>query len=338
MTAIGSLDVSPLGLGCMGMSQAYGPADEDESLATLNRALELGVTLWDTADMYGNGHNERLLARVLAEHRADVVLATKFGNVGGSETRGLSSYADRATSDRPAWVDGTPEYVRRACEASLGRLGVDTIDLYYQHRVDPDVPIEETVGAMAELVAEGKVREIGLSEAGAATIRRAHAVHPVAALQSEYSVWERGIEREILPVVRELGITMVPFSPLGRGMLTGAVRSLDDLPADDSRRRFPRWQDENLKANLESVAVVERIAAAHSVDGRPATAAQVALAWLMAQDGQTVPIPGTKRVRWLAANAAAVEVALTADELASLASLSATGQRYPDAMMRAVEL
>ncbi|MQA14778.1 MAG: aldo/keto reductase [Pseudonocardiaceae bacterium] len=317
----------------MGMSQSYGPADTDESLATLRRALELGVTFWDTADVYGNGGNERLLARVLAEHRDEVVLATKFGNISGDEARSRTSYRARADAGKTWFVDGTPSYVRRACDASLARLGVDTIDLYYQHRVDPDVPIEETVGAMAELVAAGKVREIGLSEAAAATIRRANAVHPVAALQSEYSVWERGLESSILPTVRELGITLVPFSPLGRGMLTGTIRSVDELGEDDMRRRLPRWQGGNLAANLDSVAVVERIAAAHG-----ASAAQVALAWLLAQHGPTVPIPGTKRARWLEANAATSDLVLTADELAELAELRATGQRYHDAMMRAVEL
>ena len=293
------LEVSALGLGCMGMSQFYGPADEGESVATVERALELGATFLDTADSYGEGHNERLLARVLAAHRDEVVLATKFGFLKKDGViTGLS---------------GRPEYVREACEASLRRLGVQHIDLYFAHRLDPDVPLEETVGAMAELVARGAVRHIGLCEVDSEQVRRAHAVHPVAAVQSEYSLWSRDVEAEVLPTLRELGIGFVAFSPLGRGFLTGTIRSLDGLDADDYRRRQPRFQPGNLERNLRLVDAVARIAAAIG-----ATPAQLALAWLLHQGEDVVAIPGTKRRERLEENAAAAELRLSVEQLAEL--------------------
>jgi aryl-alcohol dehydrogenase-like predicted oxidoreductase len=302
--------VSALGLGCMGMSTAYGPTDRDESLATLHRALDLGVTFLDTADLYGRGANEELLAAVLADRRDEVVLATKFGIIAGED--GL-----------PAGVDGRPEYVRQACEASLRRLGVDHIDLYYLHRPDPAVPIEDTVGAMAELVADGLIGHLGLSEGSADTIRRAAAVHPIAAVQSEWSVFSRDIERAVLPACREFGIGVVPYSPLGRGLLTGTLTGT--FAPDDFRRTLPRFQGENLDRNLALVGAVREIAEAHG-----ATAGQVALAWLLAQGEDVVPIPGTKRVRYLEENAGALDVTLTADDLARLDALQPAGERYPD--------
>jgi aryl-alcohol dehydrogenase-like predicted oxidoreductase len=310
------LQVSALGLGCMGMSEFYGRTDEGEAVATIHRALELGVTFLDTADMYGWGANERLVGKAIEGRREDVVLATKFGNVRGPNGEYLG-------------IDGSPDYVRSACEASLQRLGVDTVDLYYQHRVDLKTPIEETVGAMAGLVQEGKVRHLGLSEAAPDTIRRAHAVHPITALQSEYSLWTRDPEAEILPTVRELGIGFVAYSPLGRGFLSGRIRSADDLDERDFRRRGPRFQEENLRRNLELVAVVEELAAA-----KGATPSQVALAWVLARGDDIVPIPGTKRVGYLEENAAAAALDLTADELARLERAFpvgvASGDRYPD--------
>jgi aryl-alcohol dehydrogenase-like predicted oxidoreductase len=308
--ALGPLSVSALGLGCMGMSFAYGTADRGESVATLHRALDLGVTFLDTADMYGGGDNEELLATVLADRRDEVTLATKFGILTGED-------------GYPNGVDGSPAYVRQACDASLRRLGVDHIDLYYLHRPDPQVPIEETVGAMAELVAAGKVRHLGLSESSAETIRRAAAVHPIAALQTEWSVFSRDIERTVLPACRELGIGVVPFSPLGRGLLTGALPT--EFADDDFRRTLPRFQQENLERNLEAVGVVRDIAAAHD-----ATPGQVALAWLLAQGEDVVPIPGTKRVRYLEENVGAVDVTLTAAEHARLDAVRPAGDRYPD--------
>ena len=307
------LVVSRQGLGCMGMSEFYGEADEAESVATIHRALALGVTLLDTSDIYGPFTNERLVGRAIADRRGDVMLATKFGIV-----------RDEDGSRRG--IDGSADYVRRACEASLQRLGIDHIDLYYQHRVDPGTPIEETVGARGELVTEGKVRFLGLSEAAPDTIRRAHAVHPITALQTEYSLWERAPEAEILPTVRELGIGFVPYSPLGRGFLTGRYRSLEGLADNDFRRTVPRFGDRHLDDNLRIVEAVEAIAADKGV-----SAAQVALAWVHAQGEDIVPIPGTTTRRHLESNVAALDVALTADNLARLSEFgTATGDRYAD--------
>jgi aryl-alcohol dehydrogenase-like predicted oxidoreductase len=308
------LEVSAEGLGCMGMSEFYGSADEGEATATIERALELGVTFLDTADMYGPFTNEKLVGRAIAGRRDEVVLATKFGNVRGPNGERLG-------------VRGDPGYVREACEASLQRLGVETIDLYYQHRVDPKVPIEETVGAMAELVAQGKVRHLGLSEAAPETIRRAHATHPIAALQTEYSLWSREPEDEILPTLRELGIGFVPYSPLGRGFLTGRFRSADDLPEDDFRRVNPRFEGENFERNLELVERVEEIAAEKDV-----TAGQLALAWVLAQGDDVAPIPGTKHRRYLEENVAALDVELSEEDLRRIDEVApkgvAAGDRY----------
>jgi len=303
--------VSAQGLGCMGMSFAYGTPDAAEAEATLARALDLGITFFDTADVYGMGHNEQLVGKALASRRDEVVLATKFG------------IHDDPTAPRGRrGVRGDAEYVRQACDASLGRLGVDHIDLYYQHRPDIRVPIEETVGAMAELVRAGKVRHLGLSEASADTVRRAAAVHPIAALQSEWSLFSRDIEAEIVPACREAGIALVPYSPLGRGMLTGTVASLDELEDNDFRRTVPRFQGDNLDRNLELVTVVRDVAAA-----RGATPGQVALAWLAAQGDDVVPIPGTKRRKYLEENVGALDVELTADDMARLGDLTAAGAR-----------
>ncbi len=317
------LVVNEMGLGCMGMSEFYGPGDRYESEATLERALELGVDFFDTSDIYGPFTNEELVGRVLLPHRSKVRIATKFGIV-------------RKTED-PSYraVDGSPAYVRSACEASLRRLGVETIDLYYQHRVDPNTPIEETVGAMARLVDEGKVRFLGLSEAGAETIRRAHATHPITALQTEYSLWSRDPEDEILPTVRELGIGFVAYSPLGRGFLTGQIRRYEDLDPGDFRRNSPRFQGENFERNLELVRKIEQMAAERSVN-----ASQLALAWVLAQGEDIVPIPGTKRRSYLEENVAAAHVALSQKELASLDALAprgaAAGERYDTRGMTAV--
>ncbi len=303
--------VSAQGLGCMGMSFAYGTPDAAEAEATLARALDLGITFFDTADVYGMGHNEQLVGKALASRRDEVVLATKFG-----------IHDDPTVPRGRRGVRGDAEYVRQACDASLGRLGVDHIDLYYQHRPDIRVPIEETVGAMAELVEAGKVRHLGLSEASADTIRRAAAVHPIAALQREWSLFSRDIEDEIVPACREAGIALVPYSPLGRGMLTGTVASLDELEDNDFRRTVPRFQGENLDRNLALVAVVRDVAAAHG-----ATPGQVALAWLAAQGDDVVPIPGTKRRKYLEENVGALDVELTPGDLERLGSLSAAGER-----------
>ena len=311
------LQVSTVGLGCMGMSEFYGSADESEALRTIHRALDLGVTLLDTADMYGPFTNEKLVGAAISGRRDEVVLATKFGNV--------------RDPDDPThrWIDGSPEYVRRACDASLQRLGVDHIDLYYQHRVDRSVPIEETVGAMAELVAAGKVRRLGLSEASATTIRRANAVHPITALQTEYSLWTRHIEDEILATIRDLGIGLVPYSPLGRGFLTGTITSADALAPDDFRRQNPRFVGDALAANL---ALVERVRTL--ADRKGVTPGQLALAWVLAQGQDVVPIPGTKRVSYLEGNVAAASITLTDNDLAELETAipadAVVGERYPD--------
>jgi aryl-alcohol dehydrogenase-like predicted oxidoreductase len=307
------LQTSRQGLGCMGMSEFYGEADEAESIATIQRALDLGVTLLDTSDIYGPFTNERLVGRAIARRRDTVVLATKFGVV-------------RDEDGTRRGIDGSPEYVRKACEASLQRLGIDHIDLYYQHRVDPKTPIEDTVGALAELVGEGKVRYIGLSEAAPETIRRAHAVHPITALQTEYSLWSRAPEAEILPTVRELGIGFVPYSPLGRGFLTGRYRSPDTIGEGDFRRTDPRFSRDNFDSNLAIVEAVEAVAAEKGV-----SAAQVALAWVHHQGQDIVPIPGTTTRAHLESNVAALDVALGDRELARLATAgTATGDRYGD--------
>jgi aryl-alcohol dehydrogenase-like predicted oxidoreductase len=311
------LEVSAQGLGCMGMSEFYGTPDEEQATATIHRALELGIDFLDTADMYGPFTNERLVGRAVADRRDDVVIATKFGNQRGEDGSFLG-------------ISGRPDYVHRACDASLRRLGTDHIDLYYQHRVDKQVPIEETVGAMSELVQQGKVRYLGLSEASPDTIRRAHAVHPVSALQTEYSIWTRDVEEEILPTVRELGIGFVAYSPLGRGFLSGRYRSQQDFDENDSRRlRFPRFEGENLERNLRIVDQLEQIAREKGI-----AAGQLALAWVMHQGTDVVPIPGTKRIQYLEENAAAADVELTAEDLARIDAIAprgaAAGDRYAD--------
>jgi aryl-alcohol dehydrogenase-like predicted oxidoreductase len=306
----------------MGMSEFYGAGDDTESLAVIHRALDSSVSFLDTADMYGTGENEKLVGRAIRERRDEVVLATKFGNVRGPAGERLG-------------ISGRPDYVREACEASLKRLGVEHIDLYYQHRVDPEVPIEETVGAMAELVQAGKVRFLGLSEAAPATLRRAHAEHPITALQTEYSLWSRDVEADILPTTRELGIGFVAYSPLGRGFLTGAIKRPEDFDADDFRRHNPRFQGENFTKNLELVEQVGRLA-----EKKGCTSAQLALAWVLARGDDIVPIPGTKHVRYLKDNVAALDLHLEEDELAALESIfppdAAAGERYPEAGMRVV--
>ena len=315
------LRVSAIGLGCLGMSATYGTSDEAASIATLHRAIELGVDFLDTADMYGTGHIEELVGRAIADRRARVILATKFGNL--------------RYPDGTAGVDGRPEYVVAACEASLKRLGVDYVDLYYQHRVDPAVPIEETVGAMARLVTQGKARYLGLSEAAPATIRRAQAVHPIAALQTEYSLWTREAEAQILPTCRELGIGYVAYAPLGRGFLGGKIRAWEALSEADNRRRMPRYQAENLSRNLQLLNTLDHLALA-----KGCTPAQLALAWVLAQGIDIVPIPGTKRVAYLEENAQAAEIRLSDDEMDRLTQAfppgAAAGDRYSPAMMKRV--
>ena len=320
---LGPLRVSAIGLGCMGMTPIYGQPDEGECIATVHRAVELGVTMIDTADMYGNGKNEALVGRALSGRRDRVVLATKFGNV--------------RTPDGKPDVNGRPDYVPQACDASLKRLGVEVIDLYYLHRVDPKVPIEDTVGAMARLVEQGKVRHIGLSEAAASTLRRAHAVHPITALQTEYSLWTRDVEAEILPACRALGVGFVAYSPLGRGFLSGTITSTDALADDDRRRDHPRFAQENIERNLALLEALRALAAA-----KVCTPAQVALAWLLAQGEDVVPIPGTKRRTWLEENLRAPDVRLDDSDLAKLDEAFppgiTAGDRYPAGQMKRVGL
>lgn len=319
-----NLEVSALGLGCMGMSEFYGSHNDEDSIKTIHFALDNGITFLDTADMYGVGRNEELVGRAIKDRRNEVVLATKFGN-------------ERAADGSRLGVNGRPDYVKKACDASLKRLGVDHIDLYYQHRVDPDVPIEETIGAMSDLVSEGKVRYLGMSEASVQTIKKAYAVHPITALQTEYSLWSRDVEDEILPLCHELGIGFVPYSPLGRGFLTGQIKTFDDLEENDFRRQNPRFQGDNFKKNIELVNEIEKMAHEKGCES-----SQLALAWLLAQSKKIVPIPGTKREKYVASNIGAVDVELTKEDLAKIESIvpkgAFSGERYNEAGMKTLNI
>ncbi|MCB0724427.1 MAG: aldo/keto reductase [Ignavibacteriae bacterium] len=315
------IEVSAIGLGTMGMSEFYGQTNEEESIKTIHTALDNGVNFFDTSDMYGIGHNETLLGKAIKDRRDEAVIATKFGVLRNAETRGF------------AGVSGKPEYVKQSCEGSLKRLGIDTIDLYYQHRIDLEVPVEETIGAMAELVKEGKVRCLGISEASADTLRRANSVHPISALQSEYSLWTREIEDDILPTARELGVSLVAYSPLGRGFLTGKYKKIEDFDENDYRRSSPRFMGDNFQKNLDLVAKIEEVA-----NELKCTPSQVALAWVLAQGDDIIPIPGTKRVKYLLENIAAVDIDLMPDEMESIDNIAneVMGTRYPEASMKTV--